>query len=559
MTTVRKGFVDVPHGQDHFRYGGRGPVVVMLHGSPRSSVQHVPNIEWLGEHFTVIALDTPGCGSSTPLPLASPEIPDFAASLATTLTALGIERCALYGFHSGAKIALQFAADCPERAGLTLLEGLALQPQPASAEYLARYLLPFEPAADGAHLPRQWHQVLDVHRYFPWFEKSAATRMALALPDDLGLHEYATDVFMSGRHWTSAYGAALRHVAATNVLRLRSRTVFMCRADDVLYSALDELPQPLPAACSIERIPPQLPAWRTRLLEVLKQAHLPATPWSPRSPAAAAHTGAEQHRYVDLVHGQVRVRLRGAGAGVPLLLIHDAPGGSASLQPLATALGDDRLTMAPDLPGLGESHPLPYPSLGTYVTALSEMLEHLECGQVDVCAEGLGACFALALAAHHPALVRRVALDALPMVRSRERRLYARHYCPPLVPDRHGTHLLRLWQQFCDAEASWPWFERSAQAARRHDPDLDPQRLHAMFVDGIKQLPSYGDAARAALEAAVRDILRGVHQPVLLFDVADDVRYAGARRAGRHLRDGRSLPRPAALELRAASLREFLS
>jgi hypothetical protein len=36
MTPVLKGFVAVPHGQVHFRYGGSGPVVVMLHDSPRS-------------------------------------------------------------------------------------------------------------------------------------------------------------------------------------------------------------------------------------------------------------------------------------------------------------------------------------------------------------------------------------------------------------------------------------------------------------------------------------------------------------------------------------------
>lgn len=113
MVVLGKGFVTVPHGQVHFRYGGRGPVVVMLHDSPRSSVLHAPNIEWLGEHCTVIALDTPGYGNSTPLPQPQPEIPDFAAALAATLTAMGIDRCALYGFHTGSKIALQFAVDHP--------------------------------------------------------------------------------------------------------------------------------------------------------------------------------------------------------------------------------------------------------------------------------------------------------------------------------------------------------------------------------------------------------------------------------------------------------------
>jgi pimeloyl-ACP methyl ester carboxylesterase len=556
MVALHKGFVTVPHGQVHFRYGGRGPVVAMLHDSPRSSVLHVPNIEWLGEHFTVIALDTPGYGNSTPLPLAHPEIADFADSLAATLVALGIDRCALYGFHTGAQIALQFAVDHADRAALTILDGLALPTEEAHAEYLERYLLPFEPAADGSHLAQQWSKVLDFHRYFPWFAQSAATRLPIALPDDLDLHEYATDLFMAGSHWTDAFGAALRHLSGPNIPRLRSPTVFMCRTDDLLCGFLDQLPQPLPAGCSVERIPPQLPAWRTRVLELLKRAALPRTQWRPPRPVAATGTHSERQAYVDLVHGQIRVRLRGSG-GVPLLMLHDAPGASGTMRPLAESIGNERLIIAPDLPGLGESHPLPYPSLGSYVTALVELLEQLDCGPVDVFAEGLGACFAIALAAHHPQLVRRLALDGLPMVRSKERRLYARHYCPPLAPDRHGTHLQRIWQQMRDAEASWPWYDRSAAAARKHDPDFDPQRMHAILVEVMKRMPSYGDAARAALEAAVREILRGVQQPVLLFDVADDVRYAATRRAARYLVDARIVPRPAAPAARAQAMGDF--
>ena len=558
MVALAKGFVDVPHGQVHYRRGGRGPVVVMLHDSPRSSVLHVSNIEWLGEHFTVIALDTPGYGNSTPLPPAAPEIADFAAALATTLDALGIECCALYGFHTGAKIALQFAADHPGRVPLTILDGLALSAQAPSPEFLQQYLRSFEPVSDGSHLVGLWSKVLDFHRWFPWFARSAATRLALALPDDLDLHEYATDLLMAGRHWTSAYGAAFRHLAAPNIARLQSRAVFMAREDDVLYGCLDELPRPLPAACSVERIPPQTSAWRTRLLELLRQAGLPRTGWQPPRAATAPDGREERHSYVDLVHGQVRLRRRGRGA-VPLLLLHEVPGGACSLSPLADELARDRLTLAPDLPGLGESHPLPYPSLGSYVTALTELLEELDCGGVDVYAEGLGTCFAVALAAHHPQLVRRLALDGLPMVRSRDRRRYARHYCPPLEPDRHGTHLLRLWHQMRDAEASWPWFDRSAEAARRHDPDLDPERMQASLVEIVKHLPSYGDAARAALEASVRDIVKGVRQPVLLLDCPGDVRYAGTRRAARYLAQARTQPRPAAVAARAAVLREFFA
>ena len=558
MTAVLKGFVAAPHGQVHFRCGGRGPVVVMLHDSPRSSVVHVPNIEWLGEHFTVVALDTPGCGESAPLPRPNPGIPDFAEALAGTLSALGIDRCAIYAPHGAAKIALQFAAEHPGRVTLAILDGLPLHAEPATPQELEQSLQTFAPAGDGSHLPREWSRVLDAHRWHPWCDRTAATRLSVPLPNDLELHEYATDLMMAGCHWTDSAAAALRWPAAPHIARLRSPTVFMGRENDQQEVSLDGLPEPLPAGCSVERVSPQLPAWRTRLMELLRHAELPHTQWNaPRPPGDAGARPSQ--RYVDLVHGQVRVRLGGGKQGIPLLLLHDVPGSSASMRSLAAAIDGGRPVIIPELPGLGESHPLPYPSLGSYVTVLVETLEHLGCGTVDVYAEGLGACFAIALAAHHPALVRRIALDGLPLVRSRERALYARHYCPPLAPDRHGTHLLRIWHQLRDAEASWPWFDRSAAATRRCNPDLDAERLQAALVDVMKQLPGYGDAARAALQAAVRDILRGVHQPVLLFDVSGDVRYAGTRRAARRLADATVVPRPAGLDGRLASLGKFFS
>jgi pimeloyl-ACP methyl ester carboxylesterase len=316
------------------------------------------------------------------------------------------------------------------------------------------------------------------------------------------------------------------------------------------------LPAPLPQGCTVQRIAPDTASWRLRMLEALRGTVLPDARWSP--PAAAAPSpGEEQQRYVDLLHGQVRVRSNGAG-GLPVLLLHEVPGSSAELRPLAARLAADRLVIAPDLPGLGESHPLPYPSLGTYVSALGELLEALGIRTTDVVAHGLSTPFAIALAAHRPAQVRRLVLDAVPWIRARDRGRLLRHYCPPIQPDRHGAYLQHIWHQLRETQMSWPWFDRSAAAARRHDADLDPARLQATLVDVMKQLPAYGDAARAALGAAVREILPGVRQPVLLFNDPADVRYQGTARVRKRLTDVHALPRPATTAERAEMLSRFL-
>ena len=559
MANVRKGCVDVPQGEVHFRYGGSGPTVVLLHDSPRSSVLHIPNIEWLGEHFTVVALDTPGYGLSSPLPSSEPTIPEFSRALADTLTALGIERCALYGFHTSSKIALQFAADHPGRSTLTILDGLSLPERPADESFLRQYLQPFVPTPEGDYIVRQWSKILDFHRYFPWFSLLADSRFAMDIPDDQRLHEYATDVFMAGKHWTGAYGAALRYAAAPTVSRLASPTVFMCRAGDVLYEHLDRLPSSLPQGCRIVRVPDAPGAWRSHVLALLRDAQAHDAKWTPARGVTPASAHAHRHRYVNLLHGQVRVGLRGSASHKPaVLMLHDLPGSPRQIEDLAAILATDRMVVTPELPGLGESDPLPSATLGAYVAVLDETLESLGLASVDIVAEGLGTVFAAALAANRPRRVRRVAVDGVPMVRSRDRKRYVRQYCPPIVPDRAGTHLLRLWEQLRSTQMTWPWFERAAQAARMRTAALDADALHAALVDAIKQPGNYGDAARAALDASMRDIARGIGQPLLVMQDALDVRYEGIGSLRRRLQDGTVRARPESCAERAAAYREFL-
>jgi hypothetical protein len=74
----------------------------------------------------------------------------------------------------------------------------------------------------------------------------------------------------------------------------------------------------------------------------------------------------------------------------------------------------------------------------------------------------------------------------------------------------------------------------------------------------MKQPGNYGDAARAALDAAMRDIVRSITQPVLVMQDDRDVRYGGTGSLRRRLKLGEVLARPAAAAERAALYRQFL-
>jgi pimeloyl-ACP methyl ester carboxylesterase len=530
VAQVRKGYVELPHGRLHFRYGGSGPPVVLLHDSPRSSVLHAPNVAWLGEHFAVFAFDSPGFGESAPLP-GRPEVGDFAEAIARACAALGLGRCLVYGFHSSSKFALEFAVRHPAQVALLVMDGLALPPQAANEDYLQRYLVPFEPDSAGAYVLRHWVKSLDFHRFFPWFEQDAAHRLQLPLPDPLGFHEYVTDVFMAGTNWTGGYGAALRFLAAPRLAELRTPSVVMCREDDVLYCYLDSLPQPLPPGCRMERVGPSVGAWRERLLAALREADLPALQWSPpdtlRGPGAGLRCG-----YVALAHGDLHLSAcgawpRGSQAPRPLLLLHDLPGCAASLEVLMVPLGADRLCLAPDLPGTGESTALPEGGVEVWIGALLAMLDSLDLATVDVYAEGLAGSLAVALAVRAPGRVGRLLLDG-PVVEDGKTRLeLSVRLAPPLAPRHDGTHLVELWHRLRSAELCWPWYGSAAHEVRRREPRLDPRHLHTLLVQAMKQPAHYGDAARAALELDLTELLPACGAPVLALWTPEDPRESG--------------------------------
>jgi pimeloyl-ACP methyl ester carboxylesterase len=558
----RRGFVNTPHGQTHYRVSGTGPPVVLLHDSPRSSAMHGELIRWLGGQFTAIAIDTPGYGNSAPLPSSpQPEIADFAHALSAALDALGLTRCSIYGYHTSSKIVLELAVARPERLNGAILDGLSLPLTPSEPDFIARYMRPFDVSEDGSHLAREWTRIRDLHRFFPWFAKSGRSRIHIDLPEAQQLHRYAIDVFSAGRHYPSAYAAAMRHQAIPLISRVRVPSVVMCRADDVLFRYLDALPENRPSNMGVERLSADRDTWRERLRSLFRQfadttpAHQVALP----DPLAAPPSSDEVRGYVSLSHGQVLVRRQGTGSARPVLLLHETPGSSAQMRPLMQELARDRTVIAVDLPGLGDSDPLPDPDAAAYARALGGVLEQLRLTDVDVIAEFTAAPLALELARWAPNRVHRLVLDGAFVLGASERRALLKYYCPVIRASWDGSHLLALWHRLRDQEFNWPWYDDAASAIRRREPEIGAERLQGMLLDVMKRLDHYGDACRAAIDYPMKDQLGEVRQPVLLAHVAEDIRYQWTRKLARRLENSTTQARAAGVSERARAWAAFLA
>jgi pimeloyl-ACP methyl ester carboxylesterase len=127
--------------------------------------------------------------------------------------------------------------------------------------------------------------------------------------------------------------------------------------------------------------------------------------------------------YVNAPLGQLHYREAGAGAGVPVLLIHQTPVGLAEFVDVQAALArHGRRSIAADNPGFGGSDAV----IGAVTVAaladnLVPLLDQLQVARVIVAGHHSGAAIAAAFAARHPARAAGVVLHGAPLYTEAER------------------------------------------------------------------------------------------------------------------------------------------
>lgn len=98
----------------------------------------------------------------------------------------------------------------------------------------------------------------------------------------------------------------------------------------------------------------------------------------------------------------------GIGKGPPVLLLHGGGVAGWMWNPLRQVLEARHHVLVPDLPGHGASSNENYRSHAATIVELAAAVAPRTSGPVSVIGFSLGAQLAIGLAAHHPALVRRV-------------------------------------------------------------------------------------------------------------------------------------------------------
>ena len=208
---ITKHFVTVGNRRVHYLRAGSGPALAMLHASPCSAKVMRPCCRFSASASPASRSTRPGSVCRTSCAMPKPRIEDFADALAETLAALGVEQVATYGRHTGASIAVEFAARHPQRCAMAFADGYAVFAKPYTDEQLERYLEPIVPAWDGAHLLRLWFRYRDQHVFWPWNVQTAETRSDADVPNLDFLHRGVVELLEAGDDYRVGYAAPFRH------------------------------------------------------------------------------------------------------------------------------------------------------------------------------------------------------------------------------------------------------------------------------------------------------------------------------------------------------------
>jgi pimeloyl-ACP methyl ester carboxylesterase len=163
-----RGYVSTDWGQLHYRASGPdprdgGPVVVLFHESPRSSLVYEPIMAELGTHLTAFAFDTFGFGLSDSAPVGA-SVPEHGAMLLQAIDMLGIGTFTPVGMKTGATLASMIAT----LAGTVRVPKAVLysfsEPDMVQAEYWAQNWAPaLEFEADGGLFAWLWKKNVGIY------------------------------------------------------------------------------------------------------------------------------------------------------------------------------------------------------------------------------------------------------------------------------------------------------------------------------------------------------------------------------------------------------------
>lgn len=205
-----------------------------------------------------------------------------------------------------------------------------------------------------------------------------------------------------------------------------------------------------------------------------------------------------------------------AGTGEPVLLLHANPRSHRYFRHVLPLLGEHYRTIAADIPGFGNSHPVPQPaSIDGLAECFVRFLDAPGIERAHLVGLHTGNKIAAALAAGWPDRVGTVILagqthSLIPDKAGRDAaiRHIVEHYFPRYAEHADGAHRIRQWAAVhAEAQGLW-WPQRLRTAARVEAADIENAEEQVVdFLNSWRSIaPVYEAIFAFDLEGAMRRI-----------------------------------------------------
>ncbi|MDA0367611.1 MAG: alpha/beta hydrolase [Proteobacteria bacterium] len=507
---VRRAYADGRFGQLHYRIArptgatDKTPLIC-FHLSPNSGRVYALWLAEMSKDRIAVAPDTPGFGESD-APPSAPDIADYAAAMGELIDHLGFDQVDVMGYHTGSRTCVEIAQQRPQQIRRIVLVSAPIY---SKEELEVQYKTMGTPSSDettddGSHLQRKW----DGH--LRWKDRAAPL---------VFVHREVCEALRGGNKAWWGHHAAFRLQHAEHLPNVKQPVLALCPNDDLRVPTLrakeyiqngrvHELPDYAHGMLDVHT---------TEVASVVRDfldgpaadigttQSRPTPPLPPTPPKRAIRRAFMDGPDGGQVH--YRTAMPSDPAQTPLMCLHMSPNSGRIYEAILQDMGTDRVAVAPDMPGFGESDaPNAPPEIADYARIAGHVADNLGLKRIDVMGYHTGSETCIELALQRPDLVRRIVQISCPVFTDAELEELRRGYAAaPLMAD--GSHLVGKWRHML------PFY----------GPKVPREVMARNFAEGLRGGPVAHWGHRAAFNYDLRESLPRVTQPILVINPNDDL------------------------------------
>ena len=240
------------------------------------------------------------------------------------------------------------------------------------------------------------------------------------------------------------------------------------------------------------------------------------------------------HRhYIDGTHGQIHVRIGQPDkvSARPLACLHMSPKSGRIFARFVEQASHDRIVIAHDYPGFGESDAPPAEppvTVEDYAVSLWDVVDALGLGTIDLMGFHTGALVAADAARQRPEQVAGIVMISAPVFSDDELRALHEKYAP--VPlDLEGTRFRRMW----------------ASVVEHRGPGMTLEMMAESFAENLRGGENYEWGHRAAFNYAPKfcEVVRSLPHRITVLNPNDDL-VNETPRIATYLKNGEVIDQP---------------